>query len=94
MGRSIASSGDPKGTGGERKATSAPAGAGLLLPGTDAPTAARVMGLAALWGAHTFLSMAKEKCAKESQRHGDSGKKPFIAHFDGGARNVARNGAG
>ena len=35
--------------------------------------------------------MAKEKCAKESQRHGDSGKKPFNAHFDGGARNVARN---
>ena len=62
--------------------------------GTDAPTAARVMGLAALWGAHTFLSMAKEKCAKESQRHGDSGKKAPIAHFDGGARNVARNGAG
>ena len=35
--------------------------------------------------------MAKEKCAKESQRHGDYGKKPFTAHFDGGARNVARN---
>ena len=34
--------------------------------------------------------MAKEKCAKESQRHGDSGKKASIAHFDGGARNVAR----
>ena len=68
--------------------------------------------------------MAKEKCAKESQRHGTpeaahvamrrglrsagalwavldlgslrlpAGKKPFIAHFDGGARNVARNGVG
>ena len=38
--------------------------------------------------------MAKEKCAKESQRHGDSGKKPFIAHFDGGARYVARSGVG
>ena len=35
--------------------------------------------------------MAKEKCAKESQRHGDSGKKALIAHFAGGARNVARN---
>ena len=35
--------------------------------------------------------MAKEKGAKESQRHGDYGKKPFTAHFDGGARNVARN---
>ena len=50
--------------------------------------------LAALWGAHTFLSVAKEKCAKESQRHGDSGKKALIAHFDGGARNVARNEVG
>ena len=32
----------------------------------------RGLGLAVLWGAHTFLSMAKEKGAKESQRHGDS----------------------
>ncbi|MCI6038829.1 MAG: hypothetical protein MR748_12815, partial [Clostridiales bacterium] len=39
----------------------------------------RGLGLAVPWGAHTFLSVAKEKCAKESQRHGDSGKKPFIA---------------
>ena len=51
----------------------------------------RGLGLVVQWGAHTFLSMAKEKCAKESQRHGDSGKKPFIAHFDGGARYVARS---
>ena len=50
----------------------------------------RGLGLAVPRGAHTFLSVAKEKCAKESQRHGDSGKKPFIAHFDGGARYVAR----
>ena len=49
------------------------------------------VGLAVSWGAHTFLSMAKEKCAKESQRHGDYGKKPLTAHFGGGARNVARN---
>ena len=80
------------------------------------------VGLAALWGVHTFLSMAKEKCAKESQWHGDSrggprryapwasvcgspfgavlvlgslrspaGKKASIAHFGGGARNVAHN---
>ncbi|MDY3244657.1 MAG: hypothetical protein SOX38_12070, partial [Candidatus Limiplasma sp.] len=49
---------------------------------------------AALWGAHTFLSVAKEKCAKESQRHGDSRKKPFIAHFGGGARYVARSTVG
>ena len=41
----------------------------------------RGLGLAVPRGAHTFLSVAKEKCAKESQRHGDYGKKPFIAHF-------------
>ena len=46
----------------------------------------RGLGLAVPWGAHTFLSMAKEKCAKESQRHGDSGKKASTAHFDGGKR--------
>ena len=51
----------------------------------------RGLGLVVQWGAHTFLSMAKEKCAKESQRHGDSGKKASIAHFDGGARYVARS---
>ena len=41
----------------------------------------RGLGLAVLWGVHTVLSVAKEKGAKESQRHGDSGKKPFTAHF-------------
>ena len=120
----------------------------------------RELGLVVRWGTHTFLSMAKEKCTKESQRHGDfrggprryapwasvcgspsgcprargvrcriapcrslcspptfpagrfglrprphrghtslrdsslrspAGKKASIAHFDGGARNVARN---
>ena len=51
----------------------------------------RELGLAVPWGVHTFLSMAKEKCAKESQRHGDSGKKASIAHFGGGARYVARS---
>ena len=54
----------------------------------------RGLGLAVPRGAHTFLSVAKEKCAKESQRHGDYGKKPFIAHFGGGARYVARSGVG
>ena len=48
------------------------AGAYSFLLGPAASTAARAVGLAALWGAHTFLSVAKEKCAKESQRHGDS----------------------
>ena len=88
------SSGDPKGPGGERKATSAPAGA---IPGPRWGLTRRLrrgLGLAVPWGAHTFLSVAKEKCAKESQRHGDSGKKPFIAHFGGGARYVARSGVG
>ena len=51
----------------------------------------RELGLAVPWGAHTFLSVAKEKCAKESQRHGDSGKKASNAHFGGGARYVARS---
>ena len=50
----------------------------------------RELGLAVPRGAHTFLSVAKEKCAKESQRHGDSGKKASTAHFGGGSRYVAR----
>ena len=42
----------------------------------------RELGLAVPWGAHTFLSVAKEKCAKESQRHGDSrGGPPRCALF-------------
>ena len=96
MGRSIASSGDPKGTGGERKAPSAPAGA-YPCPAPRWGLTRRLrreLGLAVPWGAHTFLSVAKEKCAKESQRHGDSGKKASIAHFDGGARYVARSRVG
>ena len=40
------------------------------------------------------LSFGAKESTKESQRHGDYGKKPFITHFDGGARNVARNGVG
>ena len=69
----------------------APAGAQLLPTGPDAPTAARTMGLPP-WGA--VLSFEAKESTKESQRHGDYGKKPFTAHFDGGARNVARNGVG
>ena len=127
MGRSIASSGDPKGCRG--RAESHPACImgnnfavrNSLLMGIDAPTPAREqglqpygalycfewrsegdwgraespqcarrrnpmprwgltrrlrrgLGLAVPRGAHTFLSMAKEKCAKESQRHGTPGK--------------------
>ena len=49
-------------------------------------------GAAAPSGA--VLSFEAKESTKESQRHGDYGKKPFTAHFDGGARNVARNGVG
>ena len=45
----------------------------------------RGLGLAVPRGVHTFLSVAKEKCAKESQRHGDSGKKPFMPIFERGS---------
>ena len=68
----------PKGVqGGERKAT-------LLAPQRETTAMEnspcwgltrrlrRGLGLAVPWDAHTFLSVAKEKCAKESQRHGDS----------------------
>ena len=37
------------------------------------------------------LSFDAKESTKESQRHGDSGKKALIAHFGGGARYVARN---
>ena len=47
-------------------------------------------GAAAPKGA--VLSFEAKESTKESARHGDYGKKALIAHFDGGARNVARNG--
>ena len=131
MGRSIALGGKPKGVqGGERKATLL-ATIGNNFAVSKSPWRGltrrlrRGLGLAVPRGAHTFLSVAKEKCAKESQRHGDSrggpprcasrasscgspfgavlvlgslrspaGKKASIAHFDGGARYVARSGVG
>ena len=46
-------------------------------------------GTAVLRGA--VLSFGAKESTKESTRHGDSGKKALIAHFAGGARNVARN---
>ena len=49
-------------------------------------------GAAAPSGA--VLSFEAKESTKESTRHGDYGKKAFIAHFAGGARNVARNEAG
>ena len=75
-----------RGAGGERKATLL-ASTGNNFAVSNSPWRGltrrlrRGLGLAVPWGAHTFLSVAKEKCAKESQRHGDSGKKPLIAHF-------------
>ena len=87
-----------RGAGGERKAPACVAARQLrrrgILAGGLTRRLRRGLGLAVPWGAHTFLSVAKEKCAKESQRHGDSGKKPFIAHFGGGARYVARSTVG
>ena len=47
--------------------------------GNDAPTAARVMGLPPRRG--IVLSFGAKESTKESMRHGDSGKKPFTAHF-------------
>ena len=97
MGRSIVSGGDPKGVqGGERKAPLLAATGNNFavrnFPGRGLTRRLRrELGLAVPRGAHTFLSVAKEKCAKESQRHGDSGKKASIAHFGGGARYVARS---
>ena len=102
----------------------APAGANPLPRWGLTRRLRRGLGFAVPRGAHTFLSVAKEKCAKESQRHGNScgpprcasrasvcgspfgavlvlgslrspaGKKASIAHFDGGARYVARSGVG
>ena len=49
------------------------------------------------WGCRpegAVLSFEAKESTKESTRHGDYGKKAPIAHFDGGARNVARNEAG
>ena len=76
MGRSIASSGDPKGTGGEREAPSAPAGAGLLPVGTDAPTTARVVGLPPRRG--IVLSFGAKESTKESMRHGATEKRLLL----------------
>ena len=94
-GRSIASGGEPKVSKGRAESP-------LVRPQAHTPLPRwgmtrrlrRGLGLAVPRGAHTFLSVAKEKCAKESQRHGDSGKKASTAHFDGGARFVARSRVG
>ena len=74
------------------KPSGAPVGIHLPLLGLDAPTPARTVGLPPRRG--IVLSFDAKESTKESTRHGDSGKKAPIAHFDGGARNVARNEAG
>ena len=97
--RSIAAGGDPKGCRG-RAESPLPVALGNNFAVSKSPRRGltrrlrRELGLAVPWGAHTFLSVAKEKCAKESQRHGDYGKKASNAHFGGGARYVARSGVG
>ena len=58
----------------------------------DAPTTARTEGLPP-WGGTYFLSKRK-KVPKKASGTATTGKRPFTAHFDGGARNVARNGVG
>ena len=54
----------------------APAGAGLLLPGTDAPTAARTMGLPPRRG--IVLSFGAKESTKESKRHGATEKRLLL----------------
>ena len=95
-GRSPSSEGEPTGTGGERKAS---ASSGVSRPcckkshlGDRRADSGANVGAAAPRG--VVLSFEAKESTKESQRHGDYGKKPFITHFDGGARNVARNGVG
>ena len=54
----------------------APAGAGLLPVGTDAPTAARVMGLPPRRG--IVLSFGAKESTKESKRHGATEKRLLL----------------
>ena len=57
----------------------------------DAPTTARVVGLPPRGGS-TFFRSERKYQRKHAARH--YGKKALIAHFAGGARNVARNEVG
>ena len=79
MGRSIASSGDPKGTGGERKAPSAPVGANprpTVWP--DAPTPAREKGLQP-YGAFTlFFRWRKKSVQKKASGTATPGKRLLL----------------
>ena len=66
----------------------------LFPAGFDAPTTAREWDLPSHGALTLFFRWRKKSVQRESQRHGDSGKKALIAHFAGGARNVARNEVG
>ena len=73
------------------KFSGAPVGIHLPLLGLDAPTPARTVGLPPRGGSTFFRSERKYQRKHAARRYG---KKAPIAHFDGGARNVARNEAG
>ena len=100
MGRAIASVGDPKGVqGGERKAPLlAPqrenSAEEISLMGPDAPTPAREEGLQPYGALTLFFRWRKKSVQKKASGTATPGKRLLIAHFDGGARYVARNGFG
>ena len=98
MGRLIVSGGDPKGCRG-RAESPLLASIGDSFAVSKFPWRGMMrrlrrerMGLPPRRG--IVLSFDAKESTKESMRHGDYGKKPFIAHFDGGARYVARSGVG
>ena len=63
----------------------APAGAGLLLPGTDAPTAAREQGLQP-YGAFTlFFRWRKKSVQKKASGTATPGKSPLLPIFERGS---------
>ena len=59
-------------------------------PGLDAPTSARIGTCRPMGRSHFSFDGERKVCKrKPAARH--YGKKASTAHFDGGARNVARN---
>ena len=77
---------------GFQRASEKPFGAPLSLVRDGRADSGADGGAAAPRGA--VLSFEAKESTKESTRHGDYGKKASIAHFGGGARNVARNEVG
>ena len=79
MGRSIASSGEPKGTGGERKAPSVPVGANPRpTVGHDAPTPAREEGLQPYGALTLFFRWRKKSVQKKASGTATPGKSPLL----------------